>query len=71
MAAAIIKPDWVLSYSIIKPKEDLQKMIDNMSEFKAREVFFLENRYQFGYKLKYPPSTTRVTNIQEAISKID
>lgn len=70
-AAQEIKPDWILSYSIIKPKHDLQKMITQMSEFTAREVFFLENKYQNDFNLSYPKTVSRLTHYQQALDKID
>ena len=40
----LIRPNWILSYSIVKPKAAIEKMTQLMANFQADQVFFLENK---------------------------
>ena len=64
-AAEMIRPDWILTYSIIKPKQEIQALIDSMNTFRAEELFFLENRHQDNYNLNYPKKVSRLTHYQD------
>lgn len=66
-----ISPDWVLSYSIIKSKKEIEEMLDEMKEFQAREVFFLENKYQEKFQLNYPLGVCQIKDYRQALQKID
>jgi len=65
-----IKPDWILTYSIVKPKEEIQHLINQLKTFSAGEIFFLENKYQSNFNLLYPSRVSRITHFNQALEKI-
>lgn len=66
-AAKTIKPNWVLTYSVIRPKGGLQGLIDDLGECVSDENYFLTNRFQKDIKLEYPTNVKQVTSFSEVI----
>ncbi len=65
-----LKPNWVISYSIIKKKGEIESLFNRMEDIKADGVYFLENKYQNGWKIEYPSWVSRFTDKEDMVAQV-
>ncbi|MEQ8907768.1 MAG: MerR family transcriptional regulator [Vicingaceae bacterium] len=65
-----MKPDWIFSYSIIRKKPQIESFLQEMNQFTARETFFLENKYQQNWNIKYPKEISREVKFESLLKKV-
>jgi DNA-binding transcriptional MerR regulator len=65
-----IKPNWVLTYSVIKRQDELREYVKSLKDFKAEEAFFFENKFQHGLNLDYPKGVCRITENKTLLDKV-
>ena len=66
-ASKVIKPSWVMTYTVVRPKGGIQKLIDQLGECVSDENYFLVNRFQQEIDLKYPPNVRQIKSYSEVI----
>lgn len=63
-----IKPNWILTYAVVKPKKGLQNLIDELGKCTADEVYFIENKLQSEEGLNYPGLVKPIQHFSELFS---
>jgi DNA-binding transcriptional MerR regulator len=66
-AAKVIKPNWVLTYTVVSPPGGLQGLIKDLGDCTSDENYFLVNSFQRDAKITYPPNVRRITSYAEVI----
>ena len=66
-AAKVIKPNWVLTYSVISPKGGLQSLVEELGECESDENYLLVNSFQKDASILYPPNVKEITSHSEVI----
>jgi len=66
-AAKVIKPNWVLTYSVISPKGGLQNLVEELGECESDENYLLVNSFQKDASILYPPNVKEITSYSEVI----
>ncbi len=66
-AAKVIKPNWVLTYSVISPKGGLQNLVEELGECESDENYLLVNSFQKDAFILYPPNVKEITSYSEVI----
>ena len=66
-ASKVIKPNWVMTYTVVRPKGGIQMLIDQLGECESDENYFLVNRLQADIDLTYPPNVRQITSYSEVI----
>jgi len=66
-ASKVIKPSWVMTYTVVRPKGGIQGLIDQLSECVSDENYFLVNRFQQDIDLEYPSNVRQITSYSEVI----
>lgn len=66
----IVNPNWVISYSIIKKKKEIEEFLNEMGEFTSDETFFLENKYQTNMGIVYPTTVVRSIDKEDLLQKV-
>lgn len=70
LLADAMKPNWIVSYSIIRKKAQIENLLEEMNQFTADEVFFLENKYQTSWDIHYPKRVSRETSKDTLLQKV-
>ncbi len=66
-AAKVIKPNWVLTYAVVRPKGGLQELVEQLGECPSDENYFLVNRLQKDVKITYPSNVRQINSYSEVI----
>tara|TARA_B110000503_G_scaffold143775_1_gene248423 strand:- start:4043 stop:4900 length:858 start_codon:yes stop_codon:yes gene_type:complete len=66
-AAKVIKPNWVLTYSVISPAGGLQNLVEELGECESDENYLLVNDFQKDASIAYPPNVKQITSYSEVI----
>ena len=66
-ASKIIKPNWIMTYTVVRPKGGIQGLIDQLGECVSDETYFLVNRFQKDVDLNYPPKIRQITSYSDVI----
>lgn len=64
-----IEADFVLTYTMIKNKMEIQSYLEELEQFSVKKKFFVEHKYQRIFKLKYPKSVSKLTEIDELLNQ--
>jgi len=70
IASETISPNWILTYTVIRPKAGTEELIERLSICKADEIFFLENEAQHNSNLNYPSSVSGISHYSQAFLAI-
>ncbi|MEX2380646.1 MAG: MerR family transcriptional regulator [Vicingaceae bacterium] len=65
-----IKADFVLTYTMIKNKMEIQTYLEDMDSIPLKQKFFLEHKSQRIFKLNYPKGVSRLTEIDGLLSQV-
>jgi DNA-binding transcriptional MerR regulator len=66
-AAKVIKPNWVLTYSVICPEKGLQNLVNDLGGCESDENYFLINRFQQEPAITYPSNVRQITSFAEVV----
>lgn len=66
-AAKVIKPNWILTYSVISPKDGLQNLVEKLGECESDENYLLVNSFQKDAAILYPTNVKQITSYSEVI----
>ncbi|MFT7084526.1 MAG: DNA-binding transcriptional MerR regulator [Vicingaceae bacterium] len=66
-AAKVIKPNWVLTYTVISPEGGLQNLVEELGECESDENYFLVNSFQKNSSITYPTNVRQITSYSEVI----
>ncbi len=66
-ASKVIKPNWIMTYTVVRPTGGIQGLIDQLGKCVSDETYFLANRFQQEIDLKYPPNIRQITSYSEVI----
>lgn len=66
-AAKIIKPNWVLTYTVISPVGGLQNLVEELGECESDENYLLVNSFQKDASITYPSNVKQITSLSEVI----
>jgi DNA-binding transcriptional MerR regulator len=64
-----IEADFILTYTMIKNKMEIQSYLEDLDSFSLKQKFFLEHKSQRIFKLKYPKGVNRLTEIDELLNQ--
>lgn len=64
-----IEADFVLTYTMIKNKMEIQSYLEELDSFSLKHKFFLEHKSQRIFKLNYPKGVSPLTEIDELLSQ--
>jgi len=62
--------DIILTYSVVKGKEDLESFFDSLKEFKSKEIYFIESKNQTGLLLRYPSNIIKLKGYEGVLQLI-
>ncbi|MBD98946.1 MAG: helix-turn-helix-type transcriptional regulator [Verrucomicrobia bacterium] len=62
--------DIILTYSVLKGKEELESFFTHLKEFKSKEIYFIESKNQTGYLLKYPKNISKLKGYEGVLQLI-
>ncbi len=65
-----ISPEYVITYSIIKSKEGIEKMLNCLSDNSDSRILYVENKHQMEYGISYPPKVLKVSDYKELMSRV-
>ncbi len=60
-----IQPSWILTYAVVKPKNGLQKLLNELGKCTAQKVYFIENKFQADLALEYPSIVQPISHFSE------
>lgn len=66
-ASKVIKPNWIMTYTVVRPKVGMQGLIDQLGEGVSDETYFLMNRSQADIELSFPSNIRKITSYSEVI----
>ncbi|MDA9312102.1 MerR family transcriptional regulator [Vicingaceae bacterium] len=66
-ASKVIKPNWIMTYTVVRPKGGIQSLIDQLGECVSDETYFLVNRFQQDIDLKFPSNIRQITSYSDVI----
>lgn len=66
-ASKKIKPNWVTTYSVIRPAGGVQQLINKLSECICEESYFIVNTLQKTDGFLYPPNVKEITDYRKII----
>jgi len=66
-----LKPNWVLTYSIVKSKKDIEQFLLDLSKSECDNVIYVENEHQSYLKLNYPDEVLRASNYQDILQFVN
>ena len=61
------KPNWVITYSIVKSKHDIEEFLDQISETNCDNVIYVENKHQAYLNIDYPNQVLKASNYKELL----
>jgi len=61
------QPNWVVTYSIVKSKRDIEEFLEQLSETHCDEVIYVENTHQSYLKINYPSQVAKAANYREVV----
>lgn len=59
------KPNWIITYSIIKSKKDIEDYLTLLGESRGGEIIYIENKHQSYLDINYPQFIKKFTHYQE------
>jgi len=65
-----LNPNWVVSYSIIKKKDEIEDLLHRMQSINADGIYFLENKYQNSWEIQYPSWVSRFTDKEDMVAHV-
>lgn len=61
------KPNWVVTYSIVKSKRDIEEFLTQISESNCENVIYVENKHQSYFNIEYPKQVLKAQDYQEIL----
>ena len=65
-----VKADFILTYTMIKNKMEIQTYLEELADFPTKQNFFIEHRSQRIFKLDYPEKVSKLTEIDELLDNL-
>lgn len=65
-----VKADFILTYTMIKNKMEIQTYLEELADFPTKQNFFIEHRSQRIFKLNYPEKVSKLTEIDELLDNL-